>query len=312
MIQKFVEIKSKKVGQASFIASTPNSDRYDDVIDQNSWILEGYKNNPVILLNHRQDMLPIGRATKIGVVNGQLEIDVEFDMEDELGKNVARKVDQGFLKAVSVGFQPRKGIMRSELPEEHKAFGKSGMFYSDNELLEVSVVTIPANSEAIAKNFSPLKEVIRQIVRSELLSKPTSKLEEAKEIIEIEESIDRLIVHFRKNKPMETTIKRELVGSMVSDGIEMPLYSTKEEAEEEAEKMGGTGSHEHTLDGKTVFMPFESHEQIMEIMGEKEEPEELEEAGYGHDDDEKEKIHYEEESEDEETNMKSLIKFLLS
>ena len=255
MIQKFVEIKSKKVGQASFIASTPNSDRYDDVIDQNSWILEGYKNNPVILLNHRQDMLPIGRATKIGVVNGQLEIDVEFDMEDELGANVARKVDQGFLKAVSVGFQPKKGQMRSELPEEHKAFGKSGMFYSDNELLEVSVVTIPANSEAIAKSASPLHEVIRQIVRSELLSKPSTQLEHVKHILEVEEQADRFIVSFAKHEEVEE--------------VEEPV----EEAVEEE--------------------PIE----------------ELEDAGYGHDEDEEK--NYDDE-EDEETNMKSLIKFLLS
>ncbi len=223
MIQKFVEIKSKKVGQASFIASTPNSDRYDDVIDQNSWVLEGYKNNPVILLNHRQDMLPIGRATKIGVVNGQLEIDVEFDMEDELGANVARKVDQGFLKAVSVGFQPKKGIMRSELPGDHKAYGKTGMFYSENELLEVSVVTIPANSEAIAKNFSPLKEVIRQIVRSELLSKPSEQLQHVKHILEIEEQADRFIVQFAKHEAMEEVEE-------VEEAVEEPVEEEVEEA----------------------------------------------------------------------------------
>ena len=109
MIQKFVEIKSKKVGHASFIASTATSDRYDDVIDQNSWKLEAFKNNPVILLNHRQDMLPIGRATNVEVVNGQLEIDVEFDLEDELGANVARKVDQGFFEGCQCWFPTKKG-----------------------------------------------------------------------------------------------------------------------------------------------------------------------------------------------------------
>ena len=60
--------------------------------------------------------------------------------------------------------------------------------------------------------------------------------------------------------------KRELVGTMITDGIEMPLFSTKEEAEKMAEEMGGSGSHIHTLDGEEYFMPFESHEQIMMIM----------------------------------------------
>ncbi len=87
----------------------------------------------------------------------------------------------------------------------------------------------------------------------------------------------------------------------------MPLYNSKEEAEEKAEEMGGSGSHEHTLDGETVYMPFESHEQIMEIMGDKEEEErehtdDHDEEKY-HDDDE-EKYHDDEDSEDEKDKMK--------
>ena len=59
---------------------------------------------------------------------------------------------------------------------------------------------------------------------------------------------------------------RELVGTMITDGIEMPLYTTIEEAEEIAKEMGGEGHHEHTLDGVTYYMPFNSHEEIKEAM----------------------------------------------
>ena len=238
MIQKFVEIRSKKVGQASFIASTATSDRYDDIIDQDSWRLEAFKNNPVILLNHRQDMLPIGRASNVEVVNGQLEIDVEFDLDDELGANVARKVDQGFLKAVSVGFQPRKGTMRSDLPSDHKAFGKSGMFYQENELLEVSIVTIPANSEAVAKGFSSgIEDMIRRMVRSELLSKPAADLQKVKHVLEVIEETDRFIVHFAKHE-MEEMIDEEPMEPMeeIEDG-----YKEEEDKsghDEEEDKSG--------------------------------------------------------------------------
>ena len=55
---------------------------------------------------------------------------------------------------------------------------------------------------------------------------------------------------------------RDKVGTMVTDGIELPLYETIEEAEAEAEKLGGSGHHEHT-----VYMPFETHEQAKEVMG---------------------------------------------
>ena len=63
---------------------------------------------------------------------------------------------------------------------------------------------------------------------------------------------------------------RKKVGTMITDGIEMNLYDTKEEAINEAKEMGwdgqGDGFHPHQLDSKEVYMAFESHEEIMEVM----------------------------------------------
>ena len=59
---------------------------------------------------------------------------------------------------------------------------------------------------------------------------------------------------------------RELIGTIISDGIELPLFDTIEEAENEAEKLGGQGYHEHTIDGKIYYMPFSSHEEAKEIL----------------------------------------------
>ena len=60
---------------------------------------------------------------------------------------------------------------------------------------------------------------------------------------------------------------RGKVGTMITDGIELPLYDTIEEAEAEAEKLGGSGHHTHTMDGEVYYMPFENHEQAKEVMG---------------------------------------------
>jgi len=60
--------------------------------------------------------------------------------------------------------------------------------------------------------------------------------------------------------------ERKQVGAMISDGIEMPLYDTIEEAENEAKRLGGSGYHEHTLDGEVVYMPFDSHEELIKVM----------------------------------------------
>ena len=86
--------------------------------------------------------------------------------------------------------------------------------------------------------------------------------------------------------------KREKVGTMITDGIEMPLFSTIEEAEEMAKEMGGEGHHEHTLDGITYYMPFNSHDEIkaaMEAEMMDETPMEENEHIEGHDEEEEKK-----------------------
>jgi len=94
----------------------------------------------------------------------------------------------------------------------------------------------------------------------------------------------------------EEKVKRELIGSMITDGIEMPLFTTKEEAEEMAKEMGAEGenlSHEHTLDGEVVFMPFGSHEEIMAVMN-KEDKDDMEENEHieGHEEEEEKPMGY--------------------
>lgn len=197
----FAKVTKSNEGSASFIASTSAADRYGDVVDQ-SWNLEGYKNSPVILLNHRQDMLPIGKATQIDIVEGNLEIEVEFDMADELGSSVARKVDKGFLSAVSVGFQPKKTVSRSDLPEDHPAYTKeAGLYFENNELLEISIVTIPANAQAVAKTIDMsdlhLKRMVRSAVKSEILAMQSNTL---KHIIKVEETDSEYIVTYLKGE----------------------------------------------------------------------------------------------------------------
>lgn len=55
------------------------------------------------------------------------------------------------------------------------------------------------------------------------------------------------------------------VGSMVSEGMDLPLYDNKEEALKKAKEMGCEGVHEHTLDGKVVYMPCSDHDIIKEL-----------------------------------------------
>ena len=160
-------------------------------------------------------------------------------------------------------------------------------------------------------NSSPYKQVRKQLVKdldAKIIYIQRSK-EECLQIAENErpsewrdyinnyfenfESFDEDELITIVNMKNEEKVKRELIGSMITDGIEMPLFTTKEEAEEMAKEMGGEGHHEHTLDGEVVFMPFGSHEEIMAVMN-KEDEDDMEENEHieGHEEEEEKPMGY--------------------
>lgn len=137
----------EKARSATFIASTDAEDSYGEVVEQ-SWVLDRYRANPVILYAHQRDgsSLPIGQATRVGVVEGKLEVDAKFASAaaNPFAENVWQSLVEGTLRAVSVGFRP--GDVRLE-----KRNGKEVMVLRNNVLYEISVVPIGANAEALAK-----------------------------------------------------------------------------------------------------------------------------------------------------------------
>lgn len=189
----------------SFVASTDRPDRYGDIINQQGWDLDAYRSNPVVLLNHDHGSLPIGKGT-VRIGEQGLIIDVDFDMEDPRAAEIAGKAKRGFLNAVSVGFSPLKSTPRSDLPVTHYAHSKSGGNYFDRaELLEVSVVTIPANADAVAiaaKQLGALdlRSMIKDIVKGEIAAMPIPSF--SKHILDIMEDEDSVTIVFAKPHAM--------------------------------------------------------------------------------------------------------------
>ena len=135
-------------------ASTSDPDLDDFVIESEAY-REGlalYQRNPVILFNHDRDFV-IGRAKKVDIVPRGLRLEAEFDMEDEFAAKVAGKVERGFIRGFSVGF-------RSLADPEAKA-GK--LVFKKVQLLEVSVVTIPANPHALIGQDADAESTISRI-----------------------------------------------------------------------------------------------------------------------------------------------------
>lgn len=125
-----------------FIASTNALDSYDEVVEQD-WDLSRYRANPVVLWAHNSRELPIGQCTRCEVVAGKLECTLRFERHEK-AETIFQMVKSGTLRAVSVGF----------IPGEHKMDkrgGKDVVVLRNNKLHEISVVSIPANPEALAK-----------------------------------------------------------------------------------------------------------------------------------------------------------------
>lgn len=131
--------------EVDFVASTDAVDRYDEIVEQ-IWQLDNYRKNPVALFGHNSKDLPIGQCTKIDVTGGQLVCTIRIGTEksNPQAERVWQCLKEGSLRAVSVGFYPHE--YRWEKREDREVF-----VMSQNELLEISVVPIPANPEALAK-----------------------------------------------------------------------------------------------------------------------------------------------------------------
>lgn len=130
---------------ASFVASTEAQDADGDIVEQ-TWRLERYKRNPVVLFAHDNRSLPIGKASNVEVKDGQLVADITFASAEAnpLAENVWKSVQEGTLRAVSVGFRPHQ--IKSERRDDKDVY-----LLGDNELYEISVVPIPSNPEALAR-----------------------------------------------------------------------------------------------------------------------------------------------------------------
>ena len=126
-----------------FIASDESVDRYNEVIRLSGWQLDNFRANPVIPDCHNYDTIAriLGRAIDVQVTEKAMVNRVEFCTENPMGALAYKMAKGGFIKSQSVGFIPiefERGI-GSDQPERT---------YTKQELLEISLVVVPANPGA--------------------------------------------------------------------------------------------------------------------------------------------------------------------
>lgn len=151
-----VEVATKAVSideekhTATFVMSTATIDRHGDIVEQDSWKLEHFNENPAFFWGHRSNDFPLGKwvevhfeddpeqaGEKMLVGTAEFAVDVHEDIE-----RAWNHVKRGDLNMVSVGFIPHV----VDYDENKDAF-----VLKSCELLECSLVGIGANRRALVK-----------------------------------------------------------------------------------------------------------------------------------------------------------------
>lgn len=146
-----------------FVASDESRDSHKTILPVDGWDLERYNSNGVVGYMHNvyggdlcnapdpDDVIGIGKAF---IDEKELMIDIVFEPEDINPKaaKIEKKVKFGSLKAVSVGFNPI-GQGKFGEGEEREGGANQTYYFGKRELLEVSIVNIPSNKNALKRNL---------------------------------------------------------------------------------------------------------------------------------------------------------------
>lgn len=147
--------------------------------------MDRFNDNPVMLNNHiNSNENVIGNWSDSLKENGLLKLKPHFDEETNLGKDVAGKVDRGYLKGCSMGIIPNWDSVQ-----------KVGdrLIMMECELAEGSIIPVPSNKGAIAI-YSVDGELMKEEDVKSLCLSVTQKLTDVPENLNSKTDMNKIIL----------------------------------------------------------------------------------------------------------------------
>lgn len=147
-VTKLFNTKATSIDDANksvtFTISDSGVDRMGEIVDQKSWNFKDYMKNPLLLWGHDpsepENVLGTALSLELSKDGNATLANVKFDTDiNPKAALVFNQVKAGTLRCVSVGFINNSEEIENDTP-----------VLKDNDLLEISVVPIPANPRAIA------------------------------------------------------------------------------------------------------------------------------------------------------------------
>lgn len=163
---------NKDSRSAKFIMSSETVDRYRDIVVQNGIDTKAFEANPQGLLFHNSRNWPIGMWSDIKkVLSGRpkrTEGVLNFLPEgtDDDADRAARHVEAGSLRTVSIGFIPDWDDVDFILDEDDDWTG--GFRFNKCELIECSLVPVPAQPDALVKDAGGDWKLARDLIEDVL------------------------------------------------------------------------------------------------------------------------------------------------
>jgi len=144
-----------------FVASDNSVDSYGTVLPVDKWDLRRYEKNGIVGYMHDvygdswtksadpDDIIGKGEAF---VDDDKLVVRITFEPKElnERADKIWRKIQFGTLNAVSVGF---RATAKGHKGDEERGEDPAVYYYGGQELLEVSVVNIPSNANALKRSL---------------------------------------------------------------------------------------------------------------------------------------------------------------
>ena len=144
-----------------FVASDNSVDSYGTVLPVDKWDLTRFSNNGIIGYMHDvygdswtksadpDDVIGKGEAW---IEDDKLVVRITFEPAElnEKADKIFRKLQFGSLHAVSVGF---RATAKGHMGDEERGEDPKVYYYAGQELLEVSVVNIPSNANALKRSI---------------------------------------------------------------------------------------------------------------------------------------------------------------
>jgi HK97 family phage prohead protease len=166
IIRKSFQTVSKAVdieqGIYEAMITTEDEDRTGDVVRASGALINNYMANPVVLLSHDYSGLPVAKNLELSLMpNHGIKAMFQFPP-----RGLSARADEvhnlwgaEFMNTTSIGFIPKKTAQRKNDKGE-----VIGMEYLEWELLEFSIVSVPANAMATRMSMDEVETKVGRVL----------------------------------------------------------------------------------------------------------------------------------------------------